>query len=147
VRAGGSMDILDLITMSIEWYLGLTYDNSGGQGHASGEASVTVSISIGFFSVSATMSMHWGWDGDKSQNNALAQPLEARPHAGVMAAATHPFQAHFVPAVYSRHDVTATPAQQPCSVTTSAPPATPERMQYLNASSWEQYAAAFGSRP
>jgi len=145
VRAGGSMNILELVTMSIEWYLGLTDDN----GKASGEASVTVSISIGFFSVGATMSFHWGWQGDSKQSSGQGELIEARPQE-LAAASPKRFQARLEPAVYAMQAPvpktrTAAPAQA-----ASCPSTKPDglkRMQYLNTTSWNAYAAAFARRP
>jgi len=53
VRLGGALDILGLITVSVEFYLGLTYD--GGRQALYGEASLTISIEILFFSASVTL--------------------------------------------------------------------------------------------
>jgi hypothetical protein len=51
LRADGHLSILGIITLSMEFYLGLTYQQPG---KAYGEASVTVSISVLFFSTSVT---------------------------------------------------------------------------------------------
>jgi hypothetical protein len=51
LRADGNLSVLGIITLSMEFYLGLTYQNPG---QAYGEASVTVSISVLFFSTSVT---------------------------------------------------------------------------------------------
>jgi len=144
VRAGGSMDILGLITMSIEWYLGLTYesDNNSG-GHVSGEASVTVSISIGFFSVSATMSMHWGWNGDNKSTDAQVQPLETRPQVAHLADVRDDRSApQLVSAVYVPPARVALPA----GMAGGTPPPL-KRMKHLDITSWNQYAAAFAPAP
>lgn len=52
VRLGGSLSVLGIIKVSIEFYLGLSY----GDGKAWGEARVTVSIEILFFSADVTVS-------------------------------------------------------------------------------------------
>jgi hypothetical protein len=54
LRADGNLSVLGIITLSMEFYLGLTYTNAGGHPSAYGEASVTVSISVLFFSTSVT---------------------------------------------------------------------------------------------
>jgi hypothetical protein len=54
LRADGNLSVLGIITLSMEFYLGLTYTNAGGQASAYGEASVTVSVSVLFFSASVT---------------------------------------------------------------------------------------------
>jgi hypothetical protein len=54
LRADGNLSVLGIITLSMEFYLGLTYQNQAGVPSAYGEASVTVSISVLFFSASVT---------------------------------------------------------------------------------------------
>jgi hypothetical protein len=54
LRADGNLSILGIISLSMEFYLGLTYLKPG---QAYGEASVTVSISVLFFSASVTATM------------------------------------------------------------------------------------------
>jgi hypothetical protein len=54
LRADGNLSVLGIITLSMEFYLGLTYEKQGNQATAYGEASVTVSISVLFFSASVT---------------------------------------------------------------------------------------------
>jgi len=56
VRAGGSLEVLGLITVSVEFYLGLTYE-SAPTSHVWGEASMTVEIEILFFSVSVSLTV------------------------------------------------------------------------------------------
>jgi hypothetical protein len=51
LKADGNLSVLGIITISMEFYLGLTYQNPG---QAYGEASVTLSISVLFFSTSVT---------------------------------------------------------------------------------------------
>jgi hypothetical protein len=51
LRADGNLSVLGIVTLSMEFYLGLTYQQPG---QAYGEASVTVSISVLFFSTSVT---------------------------------------------------------------------------------------------
>ncbi len=55
VRATGRLSVLGLITITAEFYLGLTYVNDGGENSVAGEASLTVSIDILFFSTSVTL--------------------------------------------------------------------------------------------
>jgi hypothetical protein len=50
-RLGGSVEVLGLICISVEFYLGLTYDS----GKAYGEASLTVSVEVAFFSTSVSL--------------------------------------------------------------------------------------------
>ena len=55
LRLGGSVEVLGIITISVEFYMGLTYATGG---HVSGEATLTVEIEILFFSTSVSMSVH-----------------------------------------------------------------------------------------
>lgn len=54
VRAGGCVEVLGLISVSIEFYLGLTYTSSN---TARGEASVEVEVEVLFFSTSVTLTV------------------------------------------------------------------------------------------
>jgi hypothetical protein len=55
LRAGGSLSVLGIITVSIEFDLTLTYDS--GAGMLCGECSVTVSIDILFFSADVNVTL------------------------------------------------------------------------------------------
>ncbi len=58
-RAAGSLSVLGIITVSIELYLGLTFQSKVPNGGSlSGTASVKVKIKIVFFSVSVSVSIH-----------------------------------------------------------------------------------------
>ncbi|PYQ28271.1 MAG: hypothetical protein DMF56_15760 [Acidobacteria bacterium] len=60
LRACGSLSVLGIITVSIEFYLGLTYATKAiapHGGHLWGQASVTVKISILFFSISVGVTL------------------------------------------------------------------------------------------
>jgi hypothetical protein len=50
LRAGGSLDILGLISASVEFYLGFTYYKSGPSCSIAGEATVTIEVHVLFFS-------------------------------------------------------------------------------------------------
>jgi len=56
LRAGGSLDVLGLISVSVEFYLGFTY-YFGPPCKIAGEATVTIEIDILFFSVSVQASL------------------------------------------------------------------------------------------
>jgi len=56
VRMNGSLDILGLITVSVEFYLSLTWE-SGPPDKVWGEAKLTIEIEIIFFSISVTLSV------------------------------------------------------------------------------------------
>jgi hypothetical protein len=55
LRMGGSLSILAIITLSIEFYMGLTYETEGNK--VWGEARLTVEIEILFFSTSVELSV------------------------------------------------------------------------------------------
>ncbi|MFI5591866.1 hypothetical protein ACIA5G_42930 [Amycolatopsis sp. NPDC051758] len=81
VRANGSLNVLGLITISAEFYLGLSYTNAGGQNIVEGEASLTVEIEILFFSKSVTLTVHKSFAGPGSSALA-ARGAAALPAAG-----------------------------------------------------------------
>jgi hypothetical protein len=55
VKLDGSLSILGIITLSLEFDLSLTYEEISGQSEVTGTATLTVSISILFFSASVSM--------------------------------------------------------------------------------------------
>ena len=71
LRADGNLSVLGIISMSMEFYLGLTYLDPG---QAYGTATVTVSISVLFFSasVSATMTKTLGGGSDPDFAQAIS---------------------------------------------------------------------------
>ncbi len=72
LRADGNLSVLGIITISMEFYLALTYLNPG---QAYGEATVKLSISVLFFSVSvsATMRKTLGGGSDPDFRQAISQ--------------------------------------------------------------------------
>jgi hypothetical protein len=74
VRAGGSLNILDIVEMTVEFYIGVTYKKIGSQTSVYGTCTVTVSISILFFSADVSMTMEWHWAGSKSNNDSASLP-------------------------------------------------------------------------
>ncbi|MFB7512320.1 hypothetical protein [Streptomyces sp. NPDC056144] len=58
LRCGGYLDILGLISLSVEFYLAFTYrDKDGGGSEVWGQASLRVSVKIAFISTSVTLSV------------------------------------------------------------------------------------------
>lgn len=55
VRAGGSVDVLGLITAYIDLYIGLRYESTGAQSFLVGEASLTIGFKIAIVSHSVTL--------------------------------------------------------------------------------------------
>jgi hypothetical protein len=63
VRCGGHLNVLGIISISIEFYMGLIYQSSG---TVKGRASLEVQISILFFSVSVTLTVEREFAGGGS---------------------------------------------------------------------------------
>jgi hypothetical protein len=58
LRCGGYLEVLGLISISIEFYLAFTYRNKGGvRGEVWGQASVTVCVEVACFSKSVTLTV------------------------------------------------------------------------------------------
>jgi hypothetical protein len=68
LRCGGCLEVLGLISISLEFYLAFTYrKKAGGGSEVWGQASLTVSVKVAFFSTSVTLSVERrfaGSDGD-----------------------------------------------------------------------------------
>jgi hypothetical protein len=58
LQMGGSLDVLGIISISVEFYMGLTYESTGGHSKVYGDATLTVSVSVLFFSASVSLSVH-----------------------------------------------------------------------------------------
>jgi len=56
-RAGGNLNVLGLITVSIEFLMSLTYENRGGEAWLSGDCEVDVDVKI-LFVIDETVSLH-----------------------------------------------------------------------------------------
>jgi hypothetical protein len=76
VRAGGSLKILGLVTLSLEFYLSLTYVSPPHPGKTTGEASMTVKIEVACFSASKTLTVRkqfGGHGGDPTMAQMITQ--------------------------------------------------------------------------
>jgi hypothetical protein len=121
VRAGGSLNIIHILTVSLEIYIGISYDLQNN--NIVGTGSVTVSISIAFFSVDVTVGMSWTWNrsgGGGNANFVMPQSLgfPTRAHAGK----------HFFLMGTSDTDASETG---------------PVRMHHMTEGQWNEYANAF----
>ena len=86
VRAGGSLDVLGLITISVEFYLGLSADFRPDAIYLVGDASLTVTVSVLFFSADVTLSIHREFKGP----TLTASDTSAHAHVmGMRARALH----------------------------------------------------------
>jgi hypothetical protein len=67
LRCGGYLEVLGLISISIEFYLAFTYrDKGGGRGEVWGQASVTVCVEVACFSKSVTLTVERRFAGAAS---------------------------------------------------------------------------------
>jgi hypothetical protein len=64
IRAGGALRILGMVTMSLQFYLGLTYQKGQGSGKVWGEASMTVEVEVLFFSADVKLTVRREFAGD-----------------------------------------------------------------------------------
>lgn len=69
VRAVGELNILGLISMTVQFFLGLSYEHRSDATYLVGECTVTVEIGFTFFSVSARLSLRKEFAGDKHESN------------------------------------------------------------------------------
>jgi hypothetical protein len=79
LRMGGSLDILGIVDMSVEFYMGLSY-RVDGAGHRKvyGDASLTVNVHVLFFSKSVSMHVHRQFgnaDGDPTFAQQFPDPV------------------------------------------------------------------------
>ncbi len=79
LRMGGSLDILGIVDMSVEFYMGLSY-RVDGAGHKKvyGDASLTVHVHVLFFSKSVSMHVHRQFgnaDGDPTFAQQFPDPV------------------------------------------------------------------------
>jgi hypothetical protein len=79
-KASGSLSVLGIISVSLEFYLALTYTSKGGGGaHAGamwGQASLTVKIEILFFSTSVSVKMERKFAGSDPTFHQLVAPTD-----------------------------------------------------------------------
>ena len=62
-RAGGSLSVLGLITVSLEFYLELSYIEKNGSAKVWGRASLTVKVEVLFFSTSVSLTVERTFSG------------------------------------------------------------------------------------
>ncbi len=72
VRCGGNLDVLGLIHVSLEFYMGLTYESAGNRVY--GQATLTVDIEILFFSMSVGVTVEREFAGSDPNKAAQAWP-------------------------------------------------------------------------
>lgn len=78
-RANGSLSVLGIITVSLEFYLALTYSSKGSGAHGGtmwGQASLTVKIEILFFSTSVSVKMEKEFAGSDPTFHELVAPSD-----------------------------------------------------------------------
>jgi len=70
VKCGGHLNVLGLITISCEFYLGLTYEKVGDSSRCYGQAKLTVEIEILFLSFSVTLTVEREFAGSSGGGTA-----------------------------------------------------------------------------
>ncbi|MET9735075.1 hypothetical protein ABZZ79_31865 [Streptomyces sp. NPDC006458] len=63
LRCNGFLTVLGIITVSVEFYLELTYQNDGGNSVVRGRGTLTVSVKIAFFSKSVSLTLERSFSG------------------------------------------------------------------------------------
>lgn len=79
VRANGSLEVLGIITVSVEFYIALNYESAKGVPHGGmlwGQASVKVKVKIAFFSVSVTLTIQREFAGSDPTFQDSLTPLD-----------------------------------------------------------------------
>jgi hypothetical protein len=66
LRAGGDLNVLDLITVSVEFSMSLTYENRNGEAWLIGECDLTVEVDVLFFSESVDIRLHREFSGNQA---------------------------------------------------------------------------------
>jgi hypothetical protein len=87
-RAYGSLSVLGIITVSLEFYLGLSYASKGISPHGGmlwGQASLTVKIEILFFSTSVSVSMEKEFAGSDPMFREMLTPADWTEYTGAFA--------------------------------------------------------------
>jgi hypothetical protein len=77
LRASGSLSVIGILTVSLVFYLGLSYTSKGGGPHGGtmwGQATLTVKIEILFFSTSVGVSMEREFAGNDPTFRQLISP-------------------------------------------------------------------------
>lgn len=77
VRAGGSLRIIELVRVSVEFYLALVFVPS--EGSLCGEATVVVEVSLLFFSASVDLTYRTCFKGSEAQSGAALAAAPAEP--------------------------------------------------------------------
>jgi peptidoglycan hydrolase-like protein with peptidoglycan-binding domain len=74
LRMGGEVSVLDLISVSVEFYLSFTYDT--GTGKATGQATLTVAVQVAFFSASVDLTVQRSF-GSQGGDPTFGQLMDA----------------------------------------------------------------------
>jgi len=138
VRAGGHINILGIITVSIELKLSLTYESVGGQSKLWGEASLTIEVEILFFSVSVEVKVRKEFAGSGSSGVSQTCALEddsmrfANFGARAYRMASPGMPQQMMP-------------QQMMPLAAAPPPPPPKVVDLVSKKEWDRYAAAFAA--
>jgi hypothetical protein len=83
-RASGEISVLGLVSMSLQFWLMLSYEDRNHQAFLVGECTLSVDIHIGFFSVGVSMTMRREFS--RSSQSAAMAPSGARENENVLVA-------------------------------------------------------------
>lgn len=78
VHAGGEACLLSIVTVSVDFYVGLTYRSAPGQSVLYGEVTLSYDVKIGFFSVSAAVHYEHTLSGSRTSTAFLVESREFR---------------------------------------------------------------------
>jgi TAT (twin-arginine translocation) pathway signal sequence len=74
IRAGGELNILGIVSMSIEFFLALAYESRAGKAWLVGECTVTVEVHVLFFSASVGLTLRKEFSGGGGSDAELNLP-------------------------------------------------------------------------
>ncbi len=79
IRAGGELNILGIVSISIEFFLALAYESRAGKAWLVGECTVTVEVHVLFFSASVGLTLRKEFSGGGGSNAELILPATEPP--------------------------------------------------------------------
>jgi hypothetical protein len=129
VRAGGHLNVLGIITVSIELKLSLNYESVGGQSKLWGEASLTIEVEILFFSVSVEVTVRKEFAGSGASGAGGVCALEE----GTTRFANSGARAY------------QTQARRMAQPFPPIEPTPPKIVEMVSKKDWDRYAAAFAA--
>ena len=87
VRAAGRLTVIGLISLTLEFYLGLTYGRRADESYTYGEVTVKVGIKIAFFKVKVGVRYYKEFSGDPNKQginpSLLPSPNGTEPYEDI----------------------------------------------------------------